>query len=138
MHQSVAIFLLRHLASAAQSLLKASGGGGNTQFDQLSGRVKLQGRAYKLQNVTSRVLKAHGNVDISPAKQLSGRIDTEIKGTAGLVGVPLAVSGMLNRPILQPTKDSIAGAMVGSVLLPGVGTSIGSSVGDKIGMMFGK
>ena len=128
------------LASAAQSLLKGGAGGGNTQFDQLTGKVKVLGHAYRLQNVkvTSGVLKAEGNVDISASKQLSGRVDTEVKGTAGLVGVPVAVSGTLDHPILMPTKGSMAGAVVGTVLLPGVGTSIGSSVGDKIGKMFGK
>ena len=128
------------LASAAQSLLKGGAGGGSTQFDQLTGAVKVQGRALKLQNVrvTSGVLKAIGNVDISPAKQLTGRVDTEVKGTGGLVGVPLAVSGTLDAPVLLPTRGSMAGAVVGSVLLPGVGTSIGSTVGDRIGKMFGK
>lgn len=128
------------LASAAQSLLKGGAGGGSTQFDQLTGAVKVQGRALKLQNVrvTSGVLKATGNVDISPAKQLTGRVDTEVKGTGGMVGVPLAVSGTLDAPVLLPTRGSMAGAVVGSVLLPGVGTSIGSTVGDKIGKMFGK
>ena len=128
------------LASAGQSLLKGGAAGGSTQFDQLTGLVRLQGRAVKLQNlrVSSGVLKAQGNVDISPARQLAGRIDTEVKGTGGLVGVPLAVSGTLHAPVLLPTKGSVAGAVVGSVLLPGVGTSIGATMGDKIGKMFGK
>jgi AsmA-like C-terminal region len=127
------------LASAAKNLLKG-GGGGNTQFDELTGRVKVAGRAYKLSNlrVTSGVLKAEGNLDISATKHLSGRIDTEIKGTGGMVGVPLAVSGTLDSPILLPTKGSMVGAAVGTVLLPGVGTSVGSSVGDKLGKFFGK
>ena len=100
----------------------------------------MTGHAYKLSSVrvTSGVLKAEGNVDISAAKQLSGRVDTELKGTAGLVSVPLAVSGTLDHPTLLPTKGSMFGAAVGTVLLPGVGTSVGSSVGDRIGKMFGK
>ena len=128
------------LANAAQSLLKGGAGGGSTQFDQLTGKVRVQGRATKLQNVkvASGALKAEGNVDISAAKQLSGRIDTQVKGTGGLVGVPLAVSGTLDKPVLMPTTGSLAGAAVGSVLLPGVGTSVGSTVGDRIGKMFGK
>ena len=127
------------LASAAKNLFKG-GGGGNTQFDELTGRLKVTGHAYKLSSVrvTSGVLKAEGKVDISAAKQLSGRIDTELKGTAGVVSVPLAVSGTLDHPILLPTKGSMLGAAVGTVLLPGVGTSVGSSIGDKIGKMFGK
>ena len=127
------------LAAAAKNLLKG-GGGGSTQFDELSGRLKVTARAYKLSGVrvTSGVLKAEGNVDISAAKQLNGRIDTELKGTGGLVGVPLAVSGTLDNPVLLPTKGSMFGAAVGTVLLPGVGTSVGSSGGDRLGKLFGK
>lgn len=128
------------LAAATQSLLKGRAGSGSTQFDQLTGKVKVQGRAYKLRDVkvASGALQAAGNVDISATKQLSGRIDTALKGSGGLVGVPLAVSGTLDKPVLMPTTGSLAGAAVGSVLLPGVGTSIGASVGDKIGKLFGK
>ena len=128
------------LASAAQNLLKGGASGGSTRFDQLTGKVKVQGRAYKLQNVkvASGALQAEGNVDISAAKQLSGRVDTALKGSAGLAGVPLAVSGTLDKPVLTPTAGSLAGAAIGSVLLPGVGTAVGSSVGDKIGKLFGK
>ena len=128
------------LLSAAQSLLKGGAGGGSTQFDQLTGGVKVQGRALKLHNVrvSSGVLKALGNVEISPSRQLAGRIDTEVKGSGGLAGVPLALSGTLDAPVLLPTKGSLAGAVVGSVLLPGIGTSIGSTVGDKLGKLFGK
>ena len=73
------------LASAAQSLLKGGAGGGSTQFDQLTGAVKVQGRALKLQNVrvTSGVLKAIGNVDISPAKQLAGASTPKSRAPAG-------------------------------------------------------
>ena len=128
------------LANAAQSLLKGGAGGGSTQFDQLTGKVKVQGRAFKLRDVkvASGSLQATGNVDISATKQLSGRIDTALKGSGGLVGVPLAVSGTLDKPVLMPTTGSLVGAAIGSVLLPGVGTSVGSSVGDKIGKLFGK
>jgi hypothetical protein len=84
------------------------------------------------------VLDAAGNLDISPARQLSGRVEVDLKGTAGLVGVPLAVSGTLADPVLLPTRGSMIGAAIGTVILPGVGTSAGSSLGDRIGKMFGK
>ena len=75
---------------------------------------------------------------MSAAKRLSGRVDVDLKGTAGLVGVPLAVAGTVAEPTLLPTKGALAGAAIGSVLLPGVGTAAGSSLGDKIGKWFGK
>jgi hypothetical protein len=76
-------------------------------------------------------------VDVAASKQLSGRIDVDLKGTAGLVGVPLAVAGTVSDPLVLPTKGALAGAAVGTVLLPGVGTAAGSSIGDKIGKFFG-
>ena len=128
------------LASAAKSLFKGGGSGGQTRFDQLTGNVRVAGRAYHLRNVkvASGVLNAGANVDINPARQLSGRVDVDLKGTGGMVGVPLAISGTVGAPVLMPTKGSLAGAAIGSVLLPGVGTAAGSSIGDKIGKLFGK
>lgn len=128
------------LVGAAQNALKGNTTMGNTQFEQFTGRVLVQGAAVKLQHLrmSSGVLKAEGHVDVSASKQLNGRIDTEVKGTAGLVGVPVAVAGTLDKPSLSPTSGSVAGAVVGTILLPGVGTTLGSSVGDRIGKMFGQ
>ena len=127
------------LASAATSLLTGAKGG-QTRFDELTGHALIAGHGYKLRDVhvVSGVLSAKGNVDISPAKQLGGRVDVELKRTAGVISVPLAVSGSLSDPTLMPTKGSLAGAVAGSVLLPGVGTAAGASLGDKIGKFFGK
>ena len=128
------------LANAAKSLIKGGSSGGQTRFDQLTGNVRVAGRAYHLRNVkvASGALNAGANVDISAARQLSGRVDVDLKGTGGLVGVPLAVSGTVANPVLMPTRGSMAGAAIGTVLLPGVGTAAGSSIGDKIGKFFGK
>jgi uncharacterized protein involved in outer membrane biogenesis len=128
------------LAHAAQNLVKAGHSGGQTRFDQLSGNVQVAGRAVRLKNlkVASGALDARANVDVSAAKQLSGRIEVDLKGTGGLVGVPLAVSGTVADPVLMPTRGALAGAAIGTVLLPGVGTSLGSSIGDRIGKLFGK
>ena len=128
------------LANAAKNLIRGGRGAGQTHFDQLTGNVQVAGRALRLRNVkvASGVLDARANVDVSAARALGGRVDVDLKGTAGLVGVPLAVSGTLSDPVLMPTKGALAGAAIGTVLLPGVGTSVGSSIGDKIGKMFGK
>lgn len=128
------------LATAAKSLIKSGTSGGQTRFDTLRGNVQVAGHAYKVRNllVTSGALDAKANVDIAANRALGGRVDVELKGTGGLVGVPLALSGTLADPMLTPTRGALAGAAVGSVLLPGVGTAVGSSIGDKIGKMFGK
>lgn len=128
------------LASAATSLFKGGTKGGETRFDQLSGHAVVAGHAYHLRGVqvSSGVLAAKANVDVSPAKQLSGRVDVDMKRSGGIVSVPLAVSGTVSDPMLLPTKGAMAGAVAGTLLLPGVGTAAGASVGDKIGKFFGK
>jgi uncharacterized protein involved in outer membrane biogenesis len=128
------------LANAAKNLFKGGSGGGQTRFDQLTGNVQVAGRALRLRNlkVASGVLDARGNVDVAASRHLGGRVDVDLKGTGGFVGMPLAVSGTLANPVLLPTKGALAGAALGTVLLPGVGTSLGSSIGDRIGRMFGK
>lgn len=128
------------LASAATNLLTRGSSGGTTRFDQLTGHALVAGKAYKLRNVVvaSGILSAKANVDISPSKALGGRVDVDLKRTAGVINVPLAVSGTLSEPMLMPTKGALAGAVAGSVLLPGVGTAAGASVGDRIGKFFGK
>ncbi|HEX4325525.1 MAG TPA: hypothetical protein VH105_01845, partial [Burkholderiales bacterium] len=128
------------LVSAATNLLTRGSTGGQTRFDQLSGHAQIAGKAYKLRNVvvSSGIIAAKANVDISPSKALGGRVDVDLKRTGGIVTVPLAVSGTLAEPMLLPSKAALAGALAGSVLLPGVGTAAGAKVGDKIGKFFGK
>ena len=128
------------LASAAQNLFKGGASGGQTRFDHLSGTVHVAGRATRLRDlrIGSGVLDAKGNVNVSAARQLNGRVDVELKGTSGLVSVPLNVAGTIGDPQLTPTRGALAGAAVGTVLLPGVGTAVGSSIGDKLGKLFGK
>lgn len=127
------------LASAATNLLMRGSSGGTTRFDQLTGHALVAGHGYKLRNVVvvSGILSAKANVDISPSKALGGRVDVDLKRSAGVINVPLAVSGTLSEPMLLPTKGALAGAVAGSVLLPGVGTAAGASVGDRIGKFFG-
>lgn len=128
------------LASAAKNLFSTGAVGGQTRFDALNGHLRVAGQALRLRNVkvVSGVLDAKANVDVSAAKRLSGRVEVDLKASAGLVGVPLAVSGTVAEPRLLPTNGALVGAAIGSVLLPGVGTAAGSSLGDRVGKMFAK
>ncbi len=128
------------LATAASSIFKSGSKGGQTKFDQLSGNAIIVGHGYRMRNVqvASGSLAARGNVDISPAKQLAGRVEVDLKTGIAKVGVPLNVSGTVSDPVLLPSAGAIAGAVAGTVLAPGVGTATGASVGDKIGKFFGK
>lgn len=111
--------------------------GGRTVLDTLAGQVYTRGKAIELQNLaaSSGALGATGQVKITPAGQLGGRVTVEI---AGAVGVPLAVGGTLEAPEVNLTTGARIGAALGTVLMPGVGTGAGASVGGKLGELFSK
>jgi hypothetical protein len=111
--------------------------GGRTALDTLAGQVNTRGSAIELQNLaaSSGALGATGQVTVSPAGRLGGRVTVEL---AGAVGVPLAVGGTLEAPEVNLTTGARIGAAVGTVLMPGLGTGAGASVGGKLGEFFGK
>jgi hypothetical protein len=129
--------------AAAASLLpgKTEGKPGQTRFDRFSGHLTVdpQGFHFTDLKIASGVLNAQGFVSISPTQELSGRIDTALKGTGSLVGTPLAVSGTVDAPKVRPTKGTLAGAAAGTLLLgPGVGTTIGMKAAELTERLFGQ
>ncbi len=115
--------------------------GGQTQLDTLAGQVITQGRAVQLNNLvaSSGLLGATGNVAISPAKELSGRISVNLADT---VGVPLSLGGTLDAPEVTLSRAALLGAAIGTVVMPGAGTGAGMELGDRLGeglkKLFGK
>jgi hypothetical protein len=78
-------------------------------------------------------------VSISPKKELSGRINAQVKAVGTSANVPLNVGGTVDAPLLYPTGGTMAGAAVGTVMLgPGFGTSVGAKVGGWAEGLFGK
>ncbi len=131
-----------NLAAAPMVLLnKDAMKGGDTRFDEFSGHLSVDPVGYHLTglDISSGVLKARGELSISPEQELSGRIDVAVKGTSGLLSTPLAVSGTVQDPTLFPTKAALAGAAVGTALLgPGVGTAIGMKAGQITERLFSR
>jgi len=109
--------------------------GGMTKLDALAGTVHTQGKAVQLTQLvaTSGLLSANGNVSISAARALSGRINVDISGGSGAVGVPLVVGGTVDDPSVTLTRAAMVGAAVGTLIMPGAGTAAGASTGDRIG-----
>lgn len=125
--------------------------GGQTPLDTLAGQVSTQGKSAELTNLvaSSGVLSATGNVAISPAKALSGRVTVNVAGDSklgnaigGAVGVPLTVGGTLDKPEVTLSRSALLGAAIGTALMPGVGTGAGANLGDRVGegfrSLFGK
>ncbi len=129
------------IRKAATSLTKQGSTGGETRFEQLSGHLNLVQRSYRFTQIriASGSLAVDGQVSISPKKELSGRINAEVRALGVSTGVPLNVTGTIDAPVLYPTGGTMAGAAVGTVLMgPGFGTSVGAKVGGWAEGLFGK
>jgi len=77
--------------------------GGRTHFDELSGVLQADNSGQHLRqvNISAGVMSANGFVDISPGRQLSGRLNVDLKMRAGMGSVPLSLSGMVGKPALH-------------------------------------
>lgn len=127
------------IQQAATQMTKKAATGGDTRFDQLSGHLLVsQGSRHLSQlQIASGALAADGAVSISPQKELSGRINAQVKLAGVGTKVPLNVSGTLDSPLLYPTGATIAGAAVGTAVMgPGFGTSVGAKVGNWAESLF--
>jgi len=128
------------IVSAATSLGKQGASGGQTRFDELAGHLVLEHRAYHFTDlkIASGSFGARGNVTISQSKALSGQLKTSVKALGASASVPLTVAGTLDSPMLYPNTTALAGAAVGTILAPGVGTAAGAKVGELVDQLFGK
>ena len=129
------------IQKAATNLIKQGASGGETRFDQLSGHLDMEHGGYRFTQlkIASGALAADGNVNISPQKALSGRINAQVKALGTSANVPLNVAGTIDAPLLYPTAGTMAGGAVGTVILgPGLGTSVGAKVGGWAENLFGK
>jgi uncharacterized protein involved in outer membrane biogenesis len=72
-------------------------------------------------------------------RRVEGEVTVDLVG--GLVGVPLKISGPLDKPLVTVPASAVAGAAtgaaIGTAVLPGIGTAIGASVGAAVGKLFG-
>ncbi len=120
--------------------------GGETSLSELTGEVTTHGRAAQVRNLVAKsgVLVARGEVAISAAKALSGRVTVDVTGgvASGVTGIPLMVGGTLAAPEVTLTRGAMLGAAIGTAVMPGVGTGAGAKLGDKISRglsgLFGK
>jgi uncharacterized protein involved in outer membrane biogenesis len=129
------------IQKAATSLGRQGTAAGETRFERLSGHLVMEHGGYRLTQlqISSGALAVEGNVNVSPKKELSGRIDAKVKAMGASTSVPLNVAGTVDAPLLFPTGASMAGAAVGTVLMgPGLGTSVGAKVGNWAEGLFSK
>ncbi len=123
------------LVKVASLLIKQGHGGGETEFDELSGSLNVAGKQYNLRNlkISSGLLAGTGQVKIKANEALDGNAEIKLKHSVSLAAIPLDVSGTLSNPVVLPSKAALAGALAGTAILgPGVGTSLGIKAGGAI------
>jgi uncharacterized protein involved in outer membrane biogenesis len=105
-----------------------------THFEELRGTLELRGERVRLNQlcIRSPKLVAGGNVDIAPDKALSGKLHIAMAQTGGFVGVPVALGGTTDEPSIRPSKGYLLSAVIGTALLPGIGTSLGLTLGGQL------
>jgi uncharacterized protein involved in outer membrane biogenesis len=120
--------------SRAHELAGERRSGDATTFEELKGTLELRGERVRLNQLCIRSPKivAGGNVDIAPDKALSGKLHIAVAQTGGFVGVPVALGGTTDDPSMRPSKGYLISAAIGTVLLPGIGTSIGLTLGGQL------
>jgi uncharacterized protein involved in outer membrane biogenesis len=95
------------IQKAATNLTKQGATGGETRFEQLSGYLIMERSAYRFTQlkIASGAFTVDGNVNVSPKKELSGRINAQINAVG--TSMPLNVAGTVNAPLLYPTGGTM-------------------------------
>lgn len=113
---------------------------GQTPLDSLSGRMQTQntedGTRYRFTGVQARAGAYSAGAEATLYRrqvQAEGRL--ELPG--GVLDLPFTVSGPVQSPRLSVPDGFFAGAAVGTVLLPGIGTVLGAKVGAALGKVLG-
>ncbi len=108
---------------------------GETPLNSLTGVMDTQNTAQGLKTVFTRVEAAAGNYTASGQATLHRRqIDAQgrVEIGGGVVDVPFAAHGPTRKPEFSIAWGTIAGAAVGTAVLPGIGTVLGAKIGGVV------
>ena len=112
---------------------------GQTPLDSVTGQLDTRntpkGMVVSVTGIraSSGVFTASGKARIA-RRQIDGEFAVDL--VDGLVGVPLQLSGPLEKVEVSVPRSAIAGAVIGTAVLPGVGTAIGARLGATLGKIF--
>jgi hypothetical protein len=108
---------------------------GQTPLDNLSAVMVTQNTAQGLKTTFTEVQATAGTYSATGKVTLYRR-EIEAQGTlavgGGVVEVPFAAHGPTRKPTFEMAWGSIAGAAIGTAVLPGIGTVIGAKIGGAV------
>ena len=112
---------------------------GQTALQELTGQLDTQNGAEGMR-VTGTDIRARAGKFTATGKgsvyhgqiQASGNLDL----IEGAVGVPIRLSGPVQKPKVSTPPGFFAGAAIGTAVLPGIGTVIGARIGGALGQVF--
>lgn len=113
---------------------------GRTVLDELTGTLVTEATddgirlRYTGLQARSGVLTARGNATVLN-RRLEGVAAIDL--VEGIVGVPFALGGTLDAPRLSLSDGALAGAAVGTAVLPGAGTALGARIGQQVEKLLG-
>lgn len=113
---------------------------GTTPLQSLTGVLDTRNDSDGIVMRYSSLKARSGALTASGAVVLQNRkvdADIAVDLVDGVVGVPLRITGPVTNPTYSVPPAALAGAAVGTAVLPGVGTAIGARIGDAIGRLFG-
>ena len=108
---------------------------GETPLDSLSGVVDTQNTEQGMKTTFTEVEAVAGNYTATGQatlyrRQIEAQGRLEIGG--GVVEVPFSAEGPTREPTFKMAWGTIAGAAVGTAVLPGIGTVLGAKIGGAV------
>ena len=114
--------------------------GGQTVLQELSGQMDTQNTEEGMR-VTYTNIKARAGEYAATGKATIYHCQIDVKGSLrridGTITVPFTVAGPIRKPKISAPPEIIAGAIIGTAILPGTGTLIGARIGSAIGRLRG-
>ncbi len=112
---------------------------GQTPLDSVSGQLDTQNTPRGMVTQFTGIKASSGVLSASGQARLANRqIEAEfaVDLVDGIVGVPLVLSGPVNKVSVSVPAGAVAGAVLGTAVLPGIGTAIGARIGATLGRIF--
>lgn len=112
---------------------------GETPLTSVAGQLDTHNTPRGMVADFTRLKASSGVLSVAGQARVANRqvdADFSVDLVDGLVGIPLKISGPLERVQVSVPAGAVAGAAVGTAVLPGLGTAIGARIGAAIGRIF--